>query len=151
MWIDRVLISTSGVVASIASRLYHATTYEAATNILMHNYFRSTSGIGGTGLSTTTDPHYWWGSKEVRFVIDARKISRVWPTKMVDERLMGGKLKESEVLIMTDRAITNIDKYLLEIQYVKTVDKYSRRTHSNFIHTLNEYIDKFPHVTSRKI
>lgn len=123
--------------------LYHVTTYKNAINILNYNYFRPSEGTNGLrGLSTTTDRNYWWGSREVRFVIDKKSIERYYELIDIDEGIYmddGDKLDESEILIISDSAIKEIDRFIIRIEYVESKD----RNYESFIKALNNYKDKY--------
>jgi len=114
-------------IVEAVNRLYHVTNYESATNILEHDYFRTTfGGISGIrGLSTTTDPTYFWGSKDVRFIIDRNLIGRDYNLVDVDEKLIkasGKPLEEFEVVVEYDRAILNAHLYINKIEVYKYND-----------------------------
>jgi len=114
--------------------LYHVTTYKNAINILKHRYFRPSPGIVGIkGLSTTTNPNYWWGSKEVRFVLDSKKLNRKYKLKKVEEPI---GVKEDEVKIVTNDIIKNIEKYIIRVEYFKN------REFKSFIEDINDIVFK---------
>lgn len=103
-----------------SSKLYHVTRYENAANILKHDYFRSSKGLRFEGLSTTTNPNYWWGEKQVRFVLDRNKLEKDYDLIDEDEGLSydtGEKLDESEVVVLSNKAIKNAKKYIKIVEY----------------------------------
>jgi hypothetical protein len=116
------------MIASSETDLYHCTRYENAANILKHNYFRPSKGQDGiSGLSTTTNPNYWWGSHEVRFVLDAKKLAQLYELKPVQETIYttGHELlNESEILVVSDTAIMNALDYVKRIDYTPDTSKY---------------------------
>jgi hypothetical protein len=107
-------------VESDGVELYHATNYNAATNIIKHNYFRPSKGLNLKGLSTTKDPNYNWGSVEVKFVLSRSELERDYDLVDEDEDLTyvdGSHLNESEVVVLSDKAIMNADKYIIKVLY----------------------------------
>ncbi len=97
-------------------QLYHLTNKEAAKNIMTHNYFRPSLGtIHKKGLSTTFDPTYVWGRGEIRFVLSYKKLKSDYELMFVDEGLNG--VDESEIKVMSDSAIMNARKYIIDIIY----------------------------------
>ena len=95
--------------------VYHSTHDNAAKNILKHNYFRVSKNVetGVPGLSTTFDSKYIWGAGDVRFKIDLNKIKKKYKTINVDT--LPTIENESEILIINDGAILNINKYIESI------------------------------------
>lgn len=107
---------------------YHCTTFLRAANILHHNYFRSTQGQKFQGLSTTTDKHYFWGSREVRFVLDLTRLRKDFKCIDVAEDIhdgAGNKVNESEILILSDKAIEHANKYIELVEYTDDPNKMS--------------------------
>jgi hypothetical protein len=132
--------SAGNALSSITSELYHVTKYSSAKNILDHDYFRVGEGSsGGKGLSTTEDPSYFWGSKEVRFVLDPVKLANDYKGKKVAEKIYEGDklLEESEIRVMSDSAITDAHNYISRIQY------NSNDADTDFLDSLIKYSSKY--------
>lgn len=123
--------------------LYHATNYQAARNILRHDYFRVTEGATEVlGLSTTTDPNYWWGGREIRFVLEGNELSSRYELQGVDESLPlhgGGTLSESEVVVVSDKPITDASEYILRLEYYSDTGKW----YQSFIDEAESYSHRF--------
>lgn len=95
--------------------LYHCTTEKNAINILKYNYFRPSKGIVGImGLSTTFDSEYIWNSSDVKFVLDYLKLKNDYTLIYIDEKI---GVDESEIKIVTETPILNIEKYIKDIEY----------------------------------
>jgi hypothetical protein len=131
----------SEIVNKTADVVYHCTNYEAAVNILNHDYFRSTKGKTLKGLSTTTDKNYFWGSSDVRFVLDLDKLKKDYKIEETDEQLKSGgnHLDESELVVVSDGAITSAHKYIIEIQHTpkKSLE------HGALFRALEPYCEKY--------
>lgn len=108
--------------------VYHVTKDESAKNIFKHNYFRVSKNAetGKPGLSTTYDPTYIWGGGEVRFKLDLQKIKKDF--KVIGVEPLKGIPDESEILILNDGAILNIDKYIESID-IKTKSRIKDDAH----------------------
>jgi 2'-5' RNA ligase/GNAT superfamily N-acetyltransferase/predicted GIY-YIG superfamily endonuclease len=126
-----------------SNEFYHVTRYENAANILEHNYFRTTTGQNVRGLSTTKDPNYWWGSKEVRFVLDKQKLSEKYELKSENETIYteGSLLNENEVVVLFDSAILNARDYILRVDYFEAPGEPE----------YEDFISQLKDVKSRKI
>jgi hypothetical protein len=130
----------SEIVDKSAKVVYHCTSYEAGINILKHDYFRATKGKHLTGLSTTTDKHYFWGRSEVRFVLDLAQLRRDYKVEETDEKITmndRGLLDESELVVVSDSAITEAHKYIIKVEY--TSGQFAKK----FLEQLEEYKKKF--------
>jgi len=128
------LSKIANFIKKSSNELYHVTKFKSALNIMKHDYFRRSKGtIGLYGLSTTTDKNYWWGSEEVRFVINKKKIGRDYKLQDVDEGL---GVNESEVKVLSNKAIMNAHKYIDRIEY------FSSNKEPSFENELNKYTKK---------
>lgn len=103
--------------------LYHVTNFESTQNILKHNYFRTSinTETGKRGLSTTTDKRYIWGQKEIRFILNTKKVKAKYKLLIVEP--LKGIDDESEVLILKDGAITDANKYIDRIDISNNTPK----------------------------
>lgn len=129
------------ILNSLSNDLYHVTKFDSAINIMKYDYFRTTEGMTGESrLSTTTDPSYFWGPKDVRFVLDPTKLAEKYTGKRIQETIYtttGSLLQESEIGILSNAAIVNVHKYIKVIEYnPHTVTK-------DFMITLNGYSNKY--------
>ena len=107
-----------------SKELYHFTNYESAINIFTHNYlkvFKYPESIY-KGLSTTTDKTISHGSKEVLIILNHHKIKQKYKTIPINS-IVG--IDESEILVVSDNPIINLDKYIdfIQIFYIKHSDE----------------------------
>ena len=132
------------VQANHLSDLYHVTKYQSAANILENDYFRQSSVMSGPrGFSTTEDPDYWWGSREVRFVLSRGKLGQKYKMAKQREKIFmnnGKRLKESEVRVLTNSALVNAHTFVKSIQYVRDE---SNPFFAEFMDRLQEYTRKY--------
>lgn len=135
----------SEIVNKTANVVYHCTKYEGAMSIMTHDYFRSTKGKILTGLSTTTDKNYFWGSSEVRFVLDLGMLRKDYKVEETDEKIpVKGEptLDESELVVISDGAITEAHKYIIEIQYTPIKADF-KEMQDKFMSKIKAYCEKY--------
>jgi hypothetical protein len=102
-------------IAKNGGFLFHVSPIQNSINIMKHNYFRPSPGtIHIMGLSTTFDPNYKWGSSDVKFVLDYKKIKKDFDMMFIDEGL---GVDESEIKIIANSAILNANKYVVDVIY----------------------------------
>ena len=130
--------------------LYHVTPYANAANILTHDYFRATSGQHYDGLSTTTDEHYWWGSKEVRFALNEEALARDYELVNEHETIHtpNGPLNESEVVVLSDGPILQIHRYVVRIDYYLPKTRLDLRSFKLFVQALRTYVSRYKTPTN---
>lgn len=107
--------------------LYHVTDFKSALNIMKHDYFRTSKNAetDKQGLSTTTDPLYFWNRKEARFILNTKKIKSKFKIRSIQP--LKGIPNESEILILHDGPIKPAHMYIDVIEFYNTPDKIKEK------------------------
>jgi hypothetical protein len=128
---------------------YHWTNFISSTNILKHDYFRATAGQTIKGLSTTTDENYKWSSWHICFVLSLSEFAKDYTITPVEESIHddhGKKVDESEMVIVSDSAITQAHKYITEIRYASPRNELDKKELDIFLKQANEYSERYKHI-----